>query len=69
MGLKVYLAGEIHTDWRNEIIGDCKKNNLDIDLSNYPSGSYYLYFNSEDAVQGCRLEEVQKVSTKIILIK
>ena len=44
-------------------------NNLNIDLSNYPSGSYYLYFNSEDAVQGCRLEEVQKVSTKIILNK
>ena len=44
-------------------------NNLDIDLSKYPSGSYYLYFNSEDAVQGCRLEEVQKLSTKIILNK
>ena len=44
-------------------------NNLNIDLSKYPSGSYYLYFNSEDAVQGCRLEEVQKVSTKIILNK
>jgi len=43
--------------------------NLNIDLSNYPSGSYYLYFNSEDAVQGCRLEGVQKVSTKIILNK
>ena len=45
------------------------ENNLDIDLSKYPSGSYYLYFNSEDAVQGCRLEEVQKLSTKIILNK
>ena len=45
------------------------EDNLDIDLSKYPSGSYYLYFNSEDAVQGCRLEEVQKVSTKIILNK
>ena len=45
------------------------ENNLNIDLSNYPSGSYYLYFNSEDAVQGCRLEDVQKVSTKIILNK
>ena len=44
-------------------------NNLNIDLSKYPSGSYYLYFNSEDAVQGCRLEEVQKLSTKIILNK
>jgi hypothetical protein len=45
------------------------ENNLDIDLSKYPSGSYYFYFNSEDAVQGCRLEEVQKVSAKIILNK
>jgi len=45
------------------------ENNLTIDLSRYPSGIYYLYFNSEDAVQGCRLEEVQKLSTKIILNK
>ena len=45
------------------------QNNLDIDLSKYPSGTYYLYFNSEDAVQGCRLEEVQIISSKIILSK
>jgi len=45
------------------------ENNLDIDLSKYSSGSYYLYFNSEDAVQGCRLKEVQKISAKIILNK
>ena len=45
------------------------ENNLTIDLSSYPSGIYYLYFNSEDAVRGCRLEEVQKLSTKIILNK
>jgi regulation of enolase protein 1 (concanavalin A-like superfamily) len=45
------------------------EDNLNIDLSKYPSGSYYLYFNSEDRVQGCILEEVQKVSTKIILNK
>ena len=45
------------------------EDNLNIDLSKYPSGAYYLYFNSEDAVQGCRLEEVQKLSTKIILNK
>jgi hypothetical protein len=45
------------------------EDNLNIDLSKYPSGTYYLYFNSEDAVQGCRLEEVQKISTKIILNK
>ena len=30
--LKVYLAGEIHTNWREEIIENCKKENLDIQL-------------------------------------
>ena len=45
------------------------ENNLNIDLSKYPSGTYYLYFNSEEAIQGCRLEEPQKISTKIILNK
>ena len=44
-------------------------NNLNIDLSKYPSGTYYLYFNSEDAAQGCALEKGQKISTKIILNK
>ena len=44
-------------------------NNLNIDLSKYPSGTYYLYFNSEDEAQGCRLEDKQKTSTKIILNK
>ncbi|MDA9228228.1 T9SS type A sorting domain-containing protein [Flavobacteriales bacterium] len=43
--------------------------NLEIDLSKYPSGTYYLYFNSEDALQGCRLEEPQKILSKIILNK
>jgi len=28
--LKVYLAGEIHTNWREEIIENCKNQNLDI---------------------------------------
>jgi YtoQ family protein len=28
--LKVYLAGEIHTDWREEIIDLCNKEKLDI---------------------------------------
>ena len=31
--LKVYLAGEIHTNWREEIIENCKKKNLDIQFS------------------------------------
>ena len=31
--LKVYLAGEIHSNWREEIIENCKKENLDIQFS------------------------------------
>jgi len=45
------------------------ENSLNIDLSKYPSGSYYLYFNSEAEAQGCRLEKTQKTATKIILNK
>ena len=45
------------------------ENNLDIDLSKYPLVTYYLYFDSEETVQGCALEEKQKISRKIILNK
>ena len=31
--LNVYLSGEIHTDWRNEIMSLCKKENLDVSFS------------------------------------
>ena len=31
--LNVYLSGEIHSDWRNEIINLCKKKNLNISFS------------------------------------
>ena len=31
--LNVYLSGEIHTDWREEIIELCKKENLSIKFS------------------------------------
>jgi YtoQ family protein len=30
--LKVYLSGEIHTDWREKIIEGCKVKNLDINF-------------------------------------
>ena len=33
MKLKVYLYGEIHTNWRNEIINKCKSKNLEIEFS------------------------------------
>tara|TARA_Y100000741_G_scaffold304982_1_gene247144 strand:+ start:263 stop:712 length:450 start_codon:yes stop_codon:yes gene_type:complete len=32
MELTVYLSGEIHTDWRDEIIKKCKNLNLSIDF-------------------------------------
>ena len=31
--LNIYLSGEIHTDWRNEIILLCEKEGLDINFS------------------------------------
>jgi len=33
MSLKVYLSGEIHTDWRDQIIQGTKSRNLDIEFS------------------------------------
>lgn len=32
MKFKVYISGEIHTDWREQIIDGCKKAGLDIDF-------------------------------------
>ena len=33
MKLKVYLSGEIHNNWLNEIIDKCKSKNLEIEFS------------------------------------
>ena len=33
MNLKVYLSGEIHTNWRDEIIKKCKNLNLQIEFT------------------------------------
>lgn len=33
MSLKVYLSGEIHSDWRERIVEGCKKAGLDIEFS------------------------------------
>ena len=32
MELSVYLSGEIHTDWRNEIVKKCKELSLPIEF-------------------------------------
>ena len=44
-------------------------NELDINLSKYPSGIYYIYFDSTNNTEGCLTEQKQKKSTKIILNK
>ena len=31
--IKVYLSGEIHTDWRDDIIKKCNKENLEIEFT------------------------------------
>ncbi len=47
-----------------------KNTELDVDISQYPSGTYYLYFDGVDSKKGCNPKEKQeKVSTKIILNK
>ena len=33
MSLKVYLSGEIHTKWREDIVNKCDQINLDIEFS------------------------------------
>ena len=33
MAFKVYLSGEIHTDWRDQIINGCKELGLAIEFS------------------------------------
>ena len=33
MSLKIFLSGEIHTDWRNEIMSGCVEQGLDIAFS------------------------------------
>ena len=33
MGWNVYLSGEIHTDWRDQIIAGAKSHNLDIEFT------------------------------------
>ena len=44
--LKVYLSGEIHTNWRNDIIKKCREENLEIEFSS-PTTNHEL---SDDVV-------------------
>ena len=42
---------------------------MNIDLSKYPSGTYYLYFDSRHTVKGCFDEQKEMIMNKIILNK
>ena len=54
MQLNVYLSGEIHSDWRDQIIEGCKKLRLDISFS-----SAVTNHDASDAVGDCLGEEVK----------
>ena len=56
MELIVYLSGEIHTDWRDEIIKKCKNLNLTIDFLS-PVTNHELSDNVSVEILG---EEVKK---------
>ena len=49
--LNVYLSGEIHTDWRDEIISQCKQEGLDINFTS-PVTNHELSDNCGVAILG-----------------
>jgi len=55
MKLKVYLSGEIHTDWRERIINGAAAKNLDIEFV-----SANTHHESSDAAGDCLGEESQQ---------
>ncbi|GMG87642.1 YtoQ family protein [Biformimicrobium ophioploci] len=52
MAYRVYLSGEIHTDWRDQIIRGCKDSGLDIEFS-----SAVTNHEASDAAGDCLGEE------------
>ena len=55
MQFTVYLSGEIHTDWREQIINGCKNNGLDITFV-----SANTNHEASDAAGDCLGEESQQ---------
>ena len=49
--LNVYLSGEIHTDWRQEIIDECQKEGLDINFTSQVT-NHELSDNCGDDILG-----------------
>ena len=54
MKLTVYLAGEIHTDWRDELIGAVQAKGLDIEFVS-PQLNHDLSDGIGEQIKGCLL--------------
>ena len=68
--LKVYLSGEIHTNWRDEIINKCNKENLEIEFSS-PTTNHELSDNVGAQILGNEEKKIwhDNKSAKINAIK
>ena len=68
--LKVYLSGEIHTNWRNEIINKCNEENLEIEFSS-PTTNHELSDNVGAQILGNEEKKIwhDNKSAKINAIK
>ena len=68
--LNIYLSGEIHTDWRNEIIQLCQKEDLEITFSS-PNTNHESSDNCGEEILGAEEKNFWKdnKSAKINSIK
>ena len=68
--LKVYLSGEIHTNWRDEIINKCNEENLEIEFSS-PTTNHELSDNVGAQILGSEEKKIwhDNKSAKINAIK
>ena len=70
MHLKVYLSGEIHSNWRDEIINKCNEENLEIEFSS-PTTNHELSDNVGAQILGNEEKKIwhDNKSAKINAIK
>ena len=66
--LKVYLAGEIHSNWRDEIIESCKKEKLDIQFL-APVTDHVSSDNCGVEILGSEEKNFWKIEKVLILIQ
>ena len=64
MEWKIYLSGEIHTDWRERIIHGCHEYNLKINFSSAVTPCNKQ--NSEKTVNGIKVHYIKGVGNALI---